>query len=171
MPAPRGSCLTSRTVQPPERSAIGHRRTQMNTDKKEARTRIPLLWILSAFIRVHLRPNLCCSRYRNYGRKPKGSPRPAISHLTRNEHSPQCLRLRDEENATGFAKVPLAEFAEAPEPVVRRTHPYWTTKASRSTNLPEEWLEFLPRTRTVPMCLPFARQQTVMQLRHSIFGE
>jgi hypothetical protein len=27
---------------------------------------------------------------------------------TRNEHSPQCLRLRDEENVTGFAKVPLA---------------------------------------------------------------
>jgi hypothetical protein len=32
---------------------------------------------------------------------------PAICHLARNEHSPQCLRLRDEENVTGFAKVQL----------------------------------------------------------------
>jgi hypothetical protein len=40
--------------------------------------------------------------------KAQGLPRPAIFHLTRNEHSPQCLRLRDEENATGFAKVPLS---------------------------------------------------------------
>jgi hypothetical protein len=83
----------------------------MNTDKKEARTRIPLLWV---FIRVHLRSSVAKlvlpalqPKGRNYGRKPKGSPRPAIFHLTRNEHSPQCLRLRDEENVTGFAKVPL----------------------------------------------------------------
>ena len=38
-----------------------------NTDKKEARTGIPLRWFLSVFIRVHLWPNLCCPRY-----SPKG---------------------------------------------------------------------------------------------------
>jgi hypothetical protein len=88
---------------------------QMNTDKKEARTRIPLLWVS---IRVHLRSSVAKlvlpaiqPKGRNYGRKPKNSPRPAIFHLTRNEHSPRCLRPRDEENVTGFAKVPLGARA------------------------------------------------------------
>ena len=40
--------------------------------------------------------------------KDQGLASPAIFHLARNEHSPQCLRLRDEENVAGFAKVPLA---------------------------------------------------------------
>src|ERR1017187_7243826 len=89
----------------------------MNTDKKEARTRIPLRWIYpcsSAFICGQTCAARGTAQRAEPWSKDQGLASPAICHLARNEHSPQCLRLRDEENVAGFAKVPLAGWRSGP---------------------------------------------------------
>jgi len=50
--------------------STGHRWTRMNTDEKEAKARIPLLWF---FIRVHLRSSV--AKLVLPAVQPKGSPR------------------------------------------------------------------------------------------------